>query len=268
MVKFDDIPFSGATVTGDYFKPDNNVYLVDQLFTEINTEGVYCHTFDIAVDDDVGIYKVKIEAVKGLASDTFVDIFTEADGPASNWIPAGGNWEIQNNVYKQIYQQDLPFFSAAGNSAWQDITYEVDVRADSGGYVGIAFKYNDIENAYLFYLRIGSNNVRLAKAPFVTLAQTPTGSLSLSSGVWYRLKVIMTEANIKLYVDDVLQIEYDDANPIEAGKIGLWCYWTACSFDNINAEIPGVQIKTYAVKDFRIMKEMPAMTLGQFLAIK
>jgi hypothetical protein len=254
MVKFDGVPYSGATVIGNYYKPDNTPFLVDQPFTEIVPTGIYSHSFDIPVDAAEGTYKCNIEATKGLASDSFTDTFTEADGPASLWVPAGGNWEIQSNIYKQTWQQDLPFFSSAGDFAWRDITYEADVKGDSGfNYEGLAFRFNHIENSYLFYLRTGSGNVRLAKAPFVTLVQTPTGSLSLSAGVWYRLKVVVTGANIKCYVDDELQIEYDDPSPITAGRIGLWCYWTQCSFDNVAATIPSVAIKSYAVKNFDVI---------------
>jgi hypothetical protein len=253
MVKFDGVPFTGATVKGDYYKPDDSVFLSAQPWTEIGSTGVYYDTFDIPSGADKGVYKARIEAIKGLASDTFVDTFTEADGPASNWAPAGGNWEIQSNIYKQTYQHDLPYFSAAGDFAWRDITYEADVRGDSGfNYEGLAFRFNHIEDSYLFYLRTGSGNCRLAKAPFVTLVQTPTDSLPLSQGVWYRLKVVVTVANIKCYVDDELQIEYDDPNPIVAGKIGLWCYWTACSFDNVDCTIPGQEIKSYTAEDFRV----------------
>jgi len=253
MVKFDGVPFSGATVKGDYYKPDNTVFLADQAFTEILNTGIYVHSFDIPVVADEGTYKVNIEATKGLASDSFVDTFTEQDGPASKWTPTGGNWEIQNGVYRQTYQQSNPYFSAAGEFAWRDITYEADVKGVSGfNYEGIAFHFNHIENSYVFYLRTGSGNVRLMKAPFVTLVQTANYSLTLLPDTWYRLKVIMTGANIKCYVDGELQIDYDDPDPIVAGRIGLWAYWTDCFFDNIDATIPGLEIKAYSVKDFSV----------------
>ena len=63
-VKFDTLPVSGATVTGDYYKPDNTVFLSNQAFTEIGTTGIYVHTFDIPTNADKGVYKVKIKATK------------------------------------------------------------------------------------------------------------------------------------------------------------------------------------------------------------
>jgi len=159
----------------------------------------------------------------------FLNEFQEADGPASLWLPTGGNWEIQSNIYKQTWQHDLPYFSAAGEFDWQDYIYEADVRADSGGYVGICARFSSIEQAYLFYLRIGSGNCRLAKAPFNTLVETAGGSLSLSQGTWYRLKMELDGKKIKCYVDGQLQISHTDPSEIVAGKIGLWCYWTAIS---------------------------------------
>lgn len=160
----------------------------------------------------------------------FLDEFQEPDGAASLWTPAGGNWEIQSNIYKQTYQHNLPYFSAAGEFNWKDYTYEADVRSDLGmGYVGLVARFADINTAYLFYLRQGGNNVRLSKAPFVTLVETPGGSLPTEQGIWYRLKIEVDGNEIRCYADNVLQIEYEDPNKIVVGKIGLWCYWTAIS---------------------------------------
>ena len=265
MVKFDGIPFSGATVKGDYFKPDDTAFLSAQTFTEIGTTGIYHHTFSIPLDAAQGVYKVNIEATKGLASDSFIDTFTEDDGSASKWTPAGGNWEIQSGVYRQTYQQSNPYFSAAGEFSWRDITYEADVKGVQGfNYEGIAFHFNHIEDSYVFYLRTGSGNVRLMKAPFVTLVQTASYSLTLLPDTWYRLKVVMVGANIKCYVNNELQIEYDDPSPIVAGRIGLWAYWTDCFFDNVDATIPGLEIKSYTVKDFNVIPNMMSGSANSF----
>jgi len=81
MVKFDGMPFSGATVKGDYYKPDDTPFLSAQPFTEIGdglyyldygftTEGTYTGKFfENGVPSTMGVFRVSdiitlINAVK------------------------------------------------------------------------------------------------------------------------------------------------------------------------------------------------------------
>ncbi len=59
-----------------------------------------------------------------------------------------------------------------------------------------------------------------------------TTSFNNSSNTWYKIKVVLKNENIKIYIDDVLQFDFNDTdNPILNGKVGLqiWPgYYAGC----------------------------------------
>jgi len=130
MVKKDGQPVSGAKVTADYYKPDNTIFLSNQVFTElIAGSGIYYHNFNIPSNADLGVYKVKIKAVSTTTPDTFLENFD--DGDAAGWTPTGGTWVVESGAYKQT-SKDLTWHrSITGTSTWENYTYSADVRLDA-----------------------------------------------------------------------------------------------------------------------------------------
>ena len=50
----------------------------------------------------------------------------------------------------------------------------------------------------------------------------------------FRLDIEMIGADIKVYIDDSLAMEYTDENPVYSGGIGLGCIWSnKARFDNV-----------------------------------
>ena len=130
MVKKDGEPISGAQVIGDYYKPDNTVFLSNETFTEIVAgNGIYYNNFDIPSDADLGIYKVKIKAVATTTPGTFSDNFN--DGNADGWTSTGGTWTVVGGVYKQTSKNQEWYRAVNGTSTWENYTYKADVRLDA-----------------------------------------------------------------------------------------------------------------------------------------
>jgi len=279
-VKFDTLPVSGATVTGDYYKPDNTVFLSNQAFTEIGTTGIYVHTFDIPTNADKGVYKIKIKATKttggGISYSEDFTGFISAD-----WGNTGGTYVVydesapQGYIYRKTdYGGFMYAFSIAGGN-FADFTYIAKVRMDStlpdgsnagSDYVGITFRYADSSNNYDFYFRRSAGNVRLRKNG-ATLKETPSGAV-WNKDQWYTMKVVVTGGNIKCYVNDVLQIEYNDSNPLPAGMVGLFTYNSVGSWDDISVETTGVTTEAFVARDFKVELREKVLTVAKFLGLK
>jgi len=273
MVKFDGLPYSGATVVGNYYNPDNTVFLSNQSFIEIPNTGVYAHTFDIPKNAQKGVYRVKIIASKTEGGGSFLDDFE--DGDAAGWGNTGGTYVVLNEgapqgyVYRKIDYGDFmyAYSTAIGNQL--DFTYQIKVRMDSqlpsgvnagSDYVGITFRFANSSNNYDCYFRAGSGNIRLRRSG-ATLAESPSGA-AWNKDQFYTLKVVVTGGNIKCYVDGVLKIDFTDSNPLPAGMIGLMTYNSVGTWDDVSVEVAGVTVYAYTYRDFQAKdKEIPSFRL-------
>ena len=157
------------------------------------------------------------------------------DGNADGWITDGlGTWYVENGEYVVDMGSgvNLKGEALAGDLNWTDYIYEVDVKADQGVDKGIIFHCTetcsygvDIVSAPYNVVHLGNNGVNLVTVAFPN-----------SSGVWYHVKIELVGANIKVYVDDQLLIDYTGV--ITHGRIGV-AGWTGAvgldivRFDNL-----------------------------------
>ena len=258
MASLDSVPISGVIVETDYYKPDNTVFLSGQGFTEIENTGVYFHNFDIPIDADEGIYKLKIHAVYEIDEITFDDDFSENNGVADNWEVSSGNWEVENHIYKQTREGYTNRSLLAGTDSfnWVNYSFECDIRWDSNktGILGLIGKYLDSETYYSLefnpdwgngelILRRGSSHLDNANYMFTY----PTD--------WIKLKMVFDGHNIKCYIDNILYIDYNDGSPIENGKPALYTSGIKSSFDNIHIIVQKEVYNSYQVKDFIVEDE-------------
>lgn len=83
-----------------------------------------------------------------------------------------------------------------------------------------------------YYVGITDNNVLLAKQSYGYDA-LKSAKGSFKAGTTYTLKVVCEGANIKVYVDDQLYIDYTDSDAYIQGMVGVRTYQCAASFDNL-----------------------------------
>lgn len=266
QVKNNGVPVTGLIPYGEYYKPDNSLIQwpgesgTTVPFDEIGTTGMYYHDFD-TTGSDLGVYKLAIQATNSDGGSSFNDTFTEADGLATHWAVDGnyGIWNVDNHIYKQTREQYTNRALLIDPDAfdWTDYSFETDIRLDSptgpssGGELGIYGRYltSSVNYKLSFNSGYGADIIELRKGGVLL----ENKSYPITQGTWYKMKMVFSGNNIKCYVDGVLQIDYTDGSPIEAGKTGFFTYTVATSFDNVAVVVAGDSTTAYIAKDFAVV---------------
>jgi len=156
------------------------------------------------------------------------------DGDADGWTTYGlGTWSVINGEYvvDMGSGNSLLGYALAGNMDWTDYIFEADVNSIQGENKAICFRCN---NANSYFVNIVGNPYNLLLLGrgvdlFVTLYYPNT------SGYWYHVKVILMGANISVYVNDQMLINYTDSNTnwLKQGGIGVNGWTGAGTVDNV-----------------------------------
>jgi hypothetical protein len=174
-------------------------------------------------------------------STLFNDDFS--DGNADGWTTSGeGTWYVVNNYYvvDMGFGSEIMGESVAGDLAWKDYIFELDLYAEMGVDKGFRFRYVDENNYYAMDI-VGSgynfvNLVKVEAGVSDTLAYIPYES---NAPEWHHAKVIVRGKRYTGFVGEDLVFDYtDDFSTITHGKIGLQGWtgayaWDKVRFDNI-----------------------------------
>ncbi len=156
----------------------------------------------------------------------------------SDWeeyMGLNGNWTIENGEYVGTVTKncsgDFPSYSLVGDINWTNYSFEVRMKGTKGVDKKILFRYNsNMEKTY--DLNLISNNILGVGKQHPSGSWVKTISFNNSSDTWYKIKVVLKNENIKIYIDDILQFDFNDTdNPILNGKVGLqvWPgYYAGC----------------------------------------
>jgi hypothetical protein len=120
-------------------------------------------------------------------------------------------------------------FNFAGGN-WQNFIAEIDIHflSNSGGSeYGFVYRttgWSNNNNTYAYAAELSSNTIILNRAanggtPGFTRLQTV--SLSLTVGAWYRMKVVVNGSSHKVFINDVLFINWTDSTYTAAGYVGV-----------------------------------------------
>ncbi|MFP6720637.1 MAG: family 16 glycoside hydrolase [Candidatus Poribacteria bacterium] len=71
------------------------------------------------------------------------------------------------------------------------------------------------------------------------------GGVKIKNGEWYKVKAVIEGTKYTLYINDKKQGEVSDKVYDKSGKIGIWCWETKASFDDV--KITGRNVKSLAV---------------------
>ncbi len=261
LVTLNGVPISGVSVKGDYYYPNQSLWLDDVVFTEIESTGVYYYNFTVPITSPEGVYKVKITGEQSTGGSSASDNFD--DGNADGWSTTGATYVVvdegapQNYVYQKTDYGGFMFAWSTAMGSQTDYTLTAKARSDGyQGYFGLTFRYLDSGNNYIVYVRQGANNLRLMKhtnGGTATLSETPYGSLVTNDGQWYNFTVVVEGAHFLIYVDDVLYIDYTDiGSPHETGYVGAFTYNSIASWDDFNVIASGTVDSAYSMIDFKI----------------
>jgi len=229
-----------GNVNGTQWRPDliyydNNscfgtpAYYVQQLFSQNRGESVLPNSLNVAgttvTNQNVGA--IGLGTWNTAASYTNL-LVTNSSGTLyqSDFVGNGTNgWNVFNgswNTSGGVYQQTAIITDCrtwTGSTNWTDYTYSLRARKDSGneGFL-IIFDWLDSNN-YMWWniggWYNGQHGIEYARDGSKTLLASVNGSVS--TGVWYDIRVELGNGRIRCYLDDVLI--HDIANPTSSASL-------------------------------------------------
>jgi hypothetical protein len=191
------------------------------------------------VSGNFQFYEMRFET----ADNSFITLSDAFDTNKPEWNYVDGTWSITSGelVISGFGKRTI------GDTGWADYVVQTDITYKSGLDGGLIFRVNnpalgDAGNSaeagtdFLqgYFVGLVSNGVLLGKHNYNwTQLAAKTGE-SYRVNEKYTLKVEVTGANIKAYVNDVLKIDYTDPSPFICGKVGLRVHGVHVSFDNFS----------------------------------
>jgi hypothetical protein len=178
-----------------------------------------------------------------LLTDTFSQVFPESQRP---WTSAPANaWSIvpYNSGTEHAYRQSLltgtPRAVNGGPTRDQIVSAIVWPRAFNAGvanpFVGLMARHVDDSNHY--YVALFRDKAALRKrvnGVHSTLKEVP---FTVTPGVPYRVRLEAIGSSLRLYVNDTLRAEAQDAT-LPTGRYGLITFNATADFDNFRAVRP------------------------------
>jgi len=158
------------------------------------------------------------------------------DGIADNWIESGdwGTWSAQNGEYiGTVKLKDYPeksMISYFNDLSEKNYIIQLDVKNTEGVDKAVRIRYDpSSETYYGINLRSkytagggGGNDINLGKSVngnSTLLTRVPFENLL---NKWYEIEVSIVDNSIKIYIDDILKIDFiDENNPIDSGTVAL-----------------------------------------------
>ena len=170
------------------------------------------------------------------------------------WKVANGKWKFNNGVYQETSGNEKAMHTIVGEVGWEDYTVEAKVRMDEGKWAGLIFRAQDEFEYYVFYLNQPDQKTELwvhKKGAFdAREVGNPQnypvkGKIKIKNGDWNHMKIEVKGEKFKLFLDDIEQGEGQAGISYKNGSIGVWCWQTKASFDDI--KITGKGVQTLAV---------------------
>ena len=174
----------------------NNCY---QIENEVNNNLVWCDTFD---SNDL----------------TGWEVIDEVDGEESNWFVEKG-YLIQDTDFgktKTLNGTDI----IKSDKEFKDCVLRANMACTDDDFIGVLFRYNDVNNYYRFLLSSQRKIVGVDKkvnGEFITLA---TYTEKEWPYVKFSVTVFMEGNNIKVYLNDELFFDIKDKS-FARGKVGF-----------------------------------------------
>ncbi|MFK4343553.1 MULTISPECIES: family 16 glycoside hydrolase [unclassified Paenibacillus] len=160
-------------------------------------------------------------------------------GEAQGWTAGSGNWSVVADGNGSTYQQSSrsESHSVKGNASWTNYSVQADVYVDDfngSNRVYVAGRYTDSNNFYaasLYNKKGGALEIRKkVNGSMKTLATN--NKYKLDTNTWYRVKLELSGSEIKMYVNDQLELTATDSS-LASGAIGLVTSKAVAQFDNV-----------------------------------
>ncbi len=184
------------------------------------------------------IYSLKFDQAANTAAIT--DNFNS--GFNQGWNYSDGSWSTNNGTANIVGWGKRTI----GNTGSSDFTVQVDVKCPSNGNGGLVLRVKNPANGGAnnnsklgtdfyqgYYVGLQATGIQLGKQNY-DWKELQFHAQNLNPGQLYNLRAEIENSRIKVYLNDILVINYFDTKPIIAGKVGLRAFDTDINFDNFN----------------------------------
>jgi uncharacterized protein len=172
------------------------------------------------------------------------------DGNDNGWTQETGSWSVVTDDGSKRYQQGTystsQYRTHAGNTSWDDYSFEVDVKPlsfDGNSAIFIFFRYTDYGNTYRAVIH-GYNELRLQKSVGGSVTHITDKAYTFNTGTIYTIKIEAVGSDLKIYVNDNLELSVSDASH-SSGKIAMSTWKTTANFDNVLVESIELKAATF-----------------------
>lgn len=195
------------------------------------------------MNDGLGTLDIRSLKISSTGFEPFIDDFE--DGNASGWQLEDG-WSVIQDNGNYVLQGTGHKWAETGPSIWADYTFITRIKPiNFAGGVHINFRKSS-EGRY--FLGFHQGGLYLCKQ--FNQWNEIADNIALSSGTyttnrWYDLRVEVRGDNIKVYVDNILKIDYTDPAPLLNGAIAFE------TLDDAHFYVDDVQV-TVAQTDYQL----------------
>jgi cytochrome c-type biogenesis protein CcmE len=180
------------------------------------------------------------------------------DGEAENWTidipdeaPLGSNCLVEEADSNYVLSSIGQTWAEVGDSTWTNYTIEVKFKfITSQGCAMINFRLGDPPSCR-YFLQLWVGDFFLTKQYLEAYSEVKYARLAINTNTWYNLKIVCVGNNIRVYVDNVLKIEYvDNENPFLSGRIGLeTCADSQIHYDDVKVSTTHCLYITHLIKE-------------------
>jgi len=178
------------------------------------------------------------------------------DGYSEDWMmnipedaPPGSRWSIELDNNNYVLSGRGHTWAEVGDPEWANYTFELKIKFVTEGGCHISFRMG--VPAPRYFVQIWLKEIILTKEYMETFSEVKHGRITLNVGSWYTVKIVCIGDEIRVYINDVLKLDYvDEENPILSGRIGFEsCPNSHILFDEVKVST------TYSLYVFYLIKE-------------
>src|SRR3989338_5096038 len=166
-------------------------------------------------------------------------------GTLTNWQQVSGTWTTgsgfveQTNNTQGAYESFLLLNQPTNLPSKYEMSVKMMPMSSSASWyqkAGIVFGYQNAQDYYVagwhYFYQYGSYYGRFSLRKGNTNTELAAANINWTPGQTGDLKLVRDGSNVKVYLDGVLQINYDGAT-LNGGKIGLYTNDMTARFDNV-----------------------------------
>lgn len=160
------------------------------------------------------------------------------NGQATGWTPTTGSWSVVQDNGSYVYYQSSANEgrTSAGSQSWTNYSVEAAVKIENFNGTNrtyVAGRYRDGNNYYAASLyNSNGGTLEIRKKVGGSSSTLSSADFTLTTGVWYTVKLEMSGSDINMYVNGQLKLTATDSS-LSSGAAGLIAYKTAAKFDNV-----------------------------------